>query len=449
MRLPSVQLTGEVPIDTVEMRWKQRVARCARRALFSSRTCGLERGGVETIGRANVEEPGPGLDHSRKVVARREGGHMTVSSHARLKSRKADSRRAHDALAGAALFVVAIAIIPIVFALFSGGGPTRGTSTAFASASAGNYALVATMNRTDDAIFAVPTNGGAPMQIVDVPHLDGFGSNGAVSPDGQRLALVTVDAGSPANPGASLLVVDLGTAAVTRLAVGVDPQQTPTWSPDGRSVVISRLAPTNGEFTDVSFSAVAIDLSGERSLWTATSVLGAYAVGFDPGGRFLGVAIDARGSTLFRDGQEVFQLSTQITRDWRLSPDGSQLAFVESDVSNGLRYIGRVVSLAGDVQRSAIQAGPVVQSLGVAWAPGGQPTFGQEPNAVLEARGQSAAVTGFDIPLSYSADGSALAVQHWSGSDFSDPGQLHMEMVVNGERTALSDFARFYGWTAR
>jgi len=372
---------------------------------------------------------------------------MTVSSRTRSKSREASSRRTIDALVGAALFAIAIAIIPVVFALFSGGGPTRGTTTAFASAPSGNYALVAKMNRTDDAIYAVPVDGSAPMQVADVPHLDGFGSNGAVSPDGRSLALVTVDAGSPANPGASLLLVDLGTGALTRLAVGVDPQQTPVWSPDGRTVVVSRLQSTTGALANVSFAAVAADLSGERSLWTANAVLGAYAVGFDPGGRFVAVTIDGRGSTLVRDGQEGTRLSTQITRDWRLSPDGTQLAFVEADVSDGLRYSGHVISLTGDSPRSATQAGPASQSLGVAWAPGGQPTFGQERGATGEARGQT--VAGFDIPLAYSSDGAALAVQHWSGTGFSDPGALDMQIVVNGERRPLDDFARFYGWAAR
>lgn len=372
---------------------------------------------------------------------------MTVSSRTRGRSREASPRRTIDALVGAALFAIAIAVIPLIFALFSGGGPTRGTTTAFASAPAGNYALVAKMNRTDDMIYAVPVDGSAPMQLAAVPHLDGFGSNGVVSPDGRSLALVTVDAGSPANPGASLLLVDLVTGSLARLAVGVDPQQTPVWARDGRSVVVSRLQAATGTLMNVSFVAVPTDLSGERPLGAANAVLGAYAVGFDPDGRFLAVTIDGRGSTLLRDGQEVTNLSTQITRDWRLSPDGSALAFIESDVSQGLRYTGRIVSLTGTSQRSAIQVGPSVQSLGAAWAPGGQATFGQEPAAISEARGQTLA--GFDIPLGYSGDGAALAVQHWTGTSFSDPGALALQIVVNGERRPLSDFARFYGWAAR
>ncbi len=374
---------------------------------------------------------------------------MTVSSRAHGKSREVPPRSRHvtDALAGAVLFAIAIAIIPVIFALFSGGGPTRGTATAFASAPAGNYAVVAKMNRTDDAIYAVPADGGAPMRVADVPHLDGFGSNGTVSPAGGQLALVTVDAGSRGKPGASLLLVDLGTGAMTRLATGIDPQQTPVWSPDGRAVVVSRLHPATESLTDVSFAAVATDLSGERPLFTANAVLGAYAVGFDPASRFVAVTIDARGSTLMRDGQEVARLSTQITRDWRLSPDGTQLAFVETDLSHGLQYKGHVVSLSGESPRGAAQAGDLGQSLGVAWGPGGQPTFGQEPGAAGQARAQSMA--GFDVPLAYSRDGVALAVQHWSGTGFSDPGKLDVQIVVNGERRALDDFARFYGWAAR
>ena len=104
-----------------------------------------------------------------------------------------------------------------------------------------------------------------------------------------------------------------------------------------------------------------------------------------------------------------------------LSPDRTQLAFVEANLSQGLRYLPRVVTIAGGgVSAAAVL--PARQALGATWPPAGAvPQFGLEPSGT---RGGVSAQSGsgFDVPLGYSRDGSALAVRHWSGASFAEAG---------------------------
>ena len=188
---------------------------------------------------------------------------------------------------------------------------------------------------TQDIISVAPlANPAEATEVARVAHLDGFAANGAVSPDGKLLALVVPDAGNAAHPAGSLLVVTLETGKQARLLADIDPQQTPVWANDSGSVVVTTPNASGSQPSgDAAVRFVRVPAAGgtPQTIYQPGAVLGAYAVGFDPGGRFLAVIIDGRGSTLVRDGSELLNLSTQITRDWRLSPDGKQLAFIEAD----------------------------------------------------------------------------------------------------------------------
>jgi len=351
----------------------------------------------------------------------------------------------------ATVLAAVVAVMPIVGAIVGGVGTPGAPKTAFATGAPGTYVVVARAERDYDVISVAPlANLEAVSEIARVPHLPGYASTGAVSPEGRRLAIVTTDAGSVAQPGASLLVLELETGALTRLAINVDPLQTPVWTADGRAVVATRIVPGERGLATVAFLRVPVDLSGERPVGEAAAVLGAYAVGFDPAGRLVSVVIDGRGSTAFRDGVEAVRLSTQITRDWRLSPDGAQMAFIEADVTGGLQYRARVASLdaggGGGVAAQALSAEG--QQLGVAWKPGAPlPTFGGEPAARPGVTAQSL-VSGFDVPLGYSPDGSALAEEHWSGTGFSDPGRLTLAVQTDAGLVTLNGYSRFFGWAA-
>jgi hypothetical protein len=163
--------------------------------------------------------------------------------------------------------------------------------------------------------------------------------------------------------------------------------------------------------------------------------------------------LDSRGSTLYAGANEVLPLSSFATRDWRLSPDGSQVAFIEADTTVGLQYRARTVAIDGsapEVQAQSLAAAG--QQLGVAWNPAGaRAVFGQEPGAgVASVQAQAASAAGFDVPLGFSADGSLGVVQRWSGTSFSAPGEMQLVLVGgDGAAAAIPGATRFFGWAVR
>jgi hypothetical protein len=359
----------------------------------------------------------------------------------------------------AAVAAAAAAVLPIVVAVIGGVGSAGQARTAFAGAPAGEYAVVSRTDGANDIIAVVseadPTS---PREVARVPHLPGYAVNGSVSPDGQHVALVTADQGTQSNPMASLFVLDLESGVLKQLAGNVDVLRTAIWTADSQAVVTTRAATTTQGRPAVQVMQVAIDGSGERELLRVGNVLGVYPVGFDAQGRLVAVVIDGRGSSLVRDGQELGVMSPAITRDWRLSTDGTQLAFIESDTVGGLQYRGRVVAVdtpgpAGAMNAQALSAEG--QQLGVAWKPaGGAATFGQEPErGPAPAGGVSAQALesspGFDVPIAYAPGGDTLAVTHWTGMSFADAGRSSLELVSAGGRVDITGFARFVGWAQR
>ncbi len=336
------------------------------------------------------------------------------------------------------------------FALLGRGGGE--SPAAFASAPTGSYAVVARSYGDSDVITVV----GAPpseiaIEVATVPHLPGFGIRGAVSPNGRFLALIVPDGGTPSRPVAGLIMVDLVSGGETRLGEGVDLLQDPLWTPASDAIVVTRSESSSGKGSDVSIVRAAL-AGGEQEIERHENVLAVAPVGFDGSGALLTVVLDERGSTLTAAGNEQGNLSRHITRDWALSPDGAQLAFVEANLDQGLRYLPRVVAIGrGGV--AAMAAAPLYdsgQALGIAWDPARLTArFGAEPGAGSGGVAAQGTASGFDVPLGYSGDGAFLAVRHWSGSGFDAPGRAQLEIVDDHGRQALPGFTRFFGWAAR
>ena len=95
-----------------------------------------------------------------------------------------------------------MAVLPIAAAIVSGAGLRGATTTAFATAPSGNYAVVARPEDDYDVVAVALASGGEPVEVARVPHLRGFTASGSVSPNGRQLALVTVNDGS--NPARSV-----------------------------------------------------------------------------------------------------------------------------------------------------------------------------------------------------------------------------------------------------
>ncbi|MCC7365540.1 MAG: hypothetical protein IT303_14335 [Dehalococcoidia bacterium] len=354
-------------------------------------------------------------------------------------------------LVGLTVVAAVVAILPIAAAIWGGVSPSA-TRTAFASAPSGAYVVGAKAGELQDTVVVAPAaDPGAAVEIATIDHVPGHPAAGAVSPDGRSVALVVADAGSQAQPGASLLVVALESGEVTRRAVDIDLLQPPVWAADSSAVVVTRSEPAGGTTSNVALLRVPVGGGEPVVEWTAARVLGAYPFAFDAEGRLLAVVIDGRGSTLVRAGTDVRPLSAGVTRDWRLSPDGTLLAFIESSLEGGLQYRSHVVAVeGGDAPAAAAQAaGATGESLGAAWAPSGELAFGHEPGAgVGEVSAQSAAA-GFDVPLAYAPDGSAIAVQAWTGASFDEPGAMTIVVAGKDGRQPVTGVTRFYGWATR
>ena len=374
---------------------------------------------------------------------------MAVSS--RTMTRQRDFSKVFIAL-GVLAGVVAIA--PIFAAVLGLVASSSGPRTAFASAPAGEYAVLGRSEGAADVIsVALAQSPGAVTEVARVPRMEGFPSSGAVSPNGRKVALVSVDSGTRTHPLASLNVVDLESGKVTKVATNVVPGQAPVWDGDGDGLFTVRAPAGNESGGAIQLLRAAANGSGETTVKEYRGVLGVYPVGVDADGQLVTVVLGASGSVVEGAGGSV-TLSPNLTRDWRVSPDGTEIAFIEVDTSQGVRYYARTGRLVGGgVQAAALTA--AVPALGAAWNPATRSaSFGLEPSAANGVTAQALSVadapeSGFDVPQGYSASGSALIVTHWSGGSFQEPGSPTLTVINGEQRASFDSYTRFYGWSAR
>lgn len=369
----------------------------------------------------------------------------------------ASSRVGAAAKAGRQPLIVSLVLAGVVLAGVSatrfGSNPFAAsgqeTGTAFASAPPGAYLVLASTEPegVEDTITVVsPADPAAPMEIARVAHLPGYPSRGAVSPDGTMVALVVAEAGTLTRPGAAIIVVDLRTAAQTRIAVDVDVLQDPAWSPGSTAVAFTRtVVDDETGIADVELFEAAVDASAESLLARAENVLGAYVVAYTPAAELVWVAIGQGGSVAHKGSAAVATLGPGITRDWALSPDGLALAYISVSTDSGVRYEPHVALLDGGGATAAGAGGQ--QAVGAAWKPGlSEPLFGFEPGVGAAAEDGP---SGFDVPHAWSADGSAVAVENWTGPSFAEPGTPSLQVVTAAGRATLDGYRSFYGWAQR
>ena len=326
-------------------------------------------------------------------------------------------------------------------------GSDGSPAIAFAQAGPGTYAVAIRNEGAHDTVLAVDAATGDAAEVAKIEHLEGYASFAAVSPDGNTLAAVVADQGTRAHPSATLHIVDLNSGEARALERGLDQLQQPLWDPAGADVYVTRTTPADSPAAEVQVLRVDVASGAVAVATSIAGVAGAYPVGFDAGGRLLTVAIAAEGSVLYRDSEPAFAFSPAITRDWRVSPDGTQLAFIEAAVDSGLEYRFGLVSLIDGSDQRAQRTG-AGQQLGVAWNPAdGTIAVGQDPGSGTSRN--SSANGGFDVPLAYSPDGTFLAVEAWSGGSFERPGQAVLEIAGPSGRVSLASANRFAGWVVR
>lgn len=254
-----------------------------------------------------------------------------------------------------------------------------------------------------------------------------------------------------------------------RLAQGVDLQAAPVWSPASDAVVVRRGAWAEGGGANVQL--VRVQLNGSE-ITVASAAVDLYAVDFSPDGNWLYyAAVSANGTDLARtpasgDGaaQPVARLSDGFAMDWHLSPDGAQLSYLSQTTENAnVAFVVRVLDLESR-QVSGIQGGDSVAQFNPLWERDGVLTVGRidgdgAPIGIAAtdagAGWQSAPLprptggSGFDVPISWSPDGTHLAVRSFQGSSTAEPGPSFVAVLsVSGGRQLLSPLSdvMIAGW---
>jgi len=334
--------------------------------------------------------------------------------------------------------------------LIGGGLPQSDTGS-------GPRLLVTEFGLNQDTLWAISADEPDRRQpVATLPHAPGYGAYASVSADGGSLAYTALPPGlknPAADSPAEVWLLDLSTGQSRVLAADADLLVTPVWAPDGRSLVFRRSYPQ--ENAAGSFELVRVDLTGGETA-VAKAEAGLFPIGFAPDGTFLYTAVSPTGTDLMRAAalradvaaERLAHLSDEFTREWRLSPDGRELAFLAPQVTNGGMVLRAMVADlsrgAGQVSvRLEVADGALAQEFGPVWHPDGDLTLGRlspgqsRAGALrLSAQAEDGAAEalprpdrGFDVPISWSPDGDVLAVRTFENASPVQPGRARLELV--------------------
>lgn len=344
---------------------------------------------------------------------------------------------------------------------------TRDDVTAFQRVqSAGQRLLVSEFGEGADTIVAIdpadPRIGRT--EVARISHAPGYGIFAALSPDGDAIAYTALPADTPRPapdaPATAAIVEDDGD--VVTLATDIDLLIPPVWSPDGASIVVRKNTPA--ENSAGRFELILLGRDGSRSTVTSWSSAAVFPIAFSPDGAALYFAtLDETGVDLYSvapDGAaetKIAHLSDDIARDWKLSPDGSMLAYSVALSGAQPRVVTMTLDLATGIAAEAV-AGSTGAEFNPAWTPDGELTIAsldaQGGSAVsVDANGATEQITGsdgaIDLPLGWSPDGATLAVRTIESAPANEDPESHIELVTqDGGRERISESADvlIVGW---
>lgn len=332
----------------------------------------------------------------------------------------------------------------------------------------GHRVLISEFGDRSDTIVAVdPDNPDDRRDIATIDHAPGYGVFPVLSPDGDAIAYTALPANarepSPDTPALSA-IVDTG-GNIQTLADDVDLLVPPVWDPDGSAIVIRKSTPE--ENSAGSFELLLLGRDGSRSTITTWATAAIFPIAFSPDGSMLYfAALNNTGSDLYavapdgRDERKIAHLTDEVARDWRLSPDGSLMAYSVAESGPTPAIVTRTLDLATGVASDAIRdEGDDRAELNPTWRADGELTI-----ALVQSNGGGSAVsidpsgvahnvatssTSIDLPLEWSPDGAKLAVRAMQGANMNSAGASHLEVVDEaGRRQRLSDQADvlIVGW---
>ena len=164
----------------------------------------------------------------------------------------------------------------------------------------------------------------------------------------------------------------------------------------------------------------------------------------------------------------VVELTNQTAADYQLSADGNRVLFRASEIIGGEFFTRAFIAdlVSGQVQPISAPELPRGEQVSPLWHPAGQgfaiglvrETGEPSPVALLPLAGGRAGFLpappqGFDLPLSFSPDGTWLAVTNFSGPSLLDTGEATLQLITGtgqrvnfGAGASYSDDDAIIGW---
>lgn len=322
---------------------------------------------------------------------------------------------------------------------------------------AGPLVVFSEFGPTADTLWAAnPDDPSDRVQLGRVDHAQDYGILPTLSPDGAYIAYTVLPAAPSSAGPAELWLLETADGATRRLAGGVDLRIAPVWSPTSDAVVVRR----SMRQADGSSQLQRIDLAG-RAVPITTASSNLYPIDISPDGTWLYyAALSPSGTDLARapalgggEAEVVAHLSDGFARDWHLSPDGTQLAYLgQVPVGGGFTFVAQVLDISMGQVRTPLGRDGVAQFNPV-WERGGGLTIGRLAGAPLRLTANGTirtqatlpppssrdGGTGFDVPLAWSPDGAHLAVRSFERSSLANPGPSHVVVAgTDGRRRELS-----------
>ena len=301
-------------------------------------------------------------------------------------------------------------------------------------------------------------------RLFSVQHASEFGVVPSVAPDGRSFAYTALAPNTPApspNAPAGLWHTPVSANATPRLiAPSVDLLVEPVWSADSRNLVYRR-STANGYVL-----AIIPVAGGEERVLTTSETSALFPVGFaQTGAGMYYVAIDeSAGSRLFEVdlttgvSKFVAALSLGLTRDWSVSPDGTNVAYLEIGIGpEAVSSRALVFDFASDkaeavTNRTTAAFSPVwsadgnlvVGSLDETNRTAGLLTVDTSTRKVLEGPAR-----GFEVPLAVAPAGGSYIVRAFENASSYSPGRSSLALVgADGVRqTIATGEVTFVGWT--
>ncbi len=348
------------------------------------------------------------------------------------------------------LVLAAVAVVALV-----GGGALYWRAQGGTQPPTGPRLVFAEFGPTADRVYLAPADDPAQRALVTtVDHVAEWGINPALAPAGTRVAytvLPTSTVRPQADSPAELWLLDVATGTKQRITGDADLRVPPVFDAEGKMLVY-RASASGGRQALVR---VELTTGTRRPLIEAETAFGVFPVGFARDGALVYASLSNDGTDLLTVAEggtprKLLHASDQLARDWRVAPTGDAIAYLAPIVgAERITYRLHVAKLDGYAPtRLGDGSG---EQYGGAWRPTGDAvTVGQQPTstpgasaATLPLNGGgptllTAPPRGFDHPLTWSADGSALAVRTYDGTSATSPGRESTAVIVGGQRRVVA-----------